>query len=238
MLKETSEGTINENDFLTTKKYYWDNASRTTCRVGWNREVFHCIDTSDKAYWLGFILGDGCIHISRDGCAYFSIDISQRDEEYLLKFSNFIKAQELIIKHTIHPTTHNTLSHVMLCGKSTIQDLINLGITPVKSGKEQWIDTPFSNDFIRGVFDADGFIRRSLYSIGLVGSKELLLKVQNEFKQHLDVYPKKVHAHGIIYKIEYTAKSDKQKIANFLWYDGCASLKRKQLLADEIKKIC
>ena len=50
--------------------------------------------------------------------------------------------------------------------------------------------------------------------------------------------PKTIGEHGIIYRIEYTAKDDKKKIANYLWYDNCISLDRKQKLADEIKKIC
>ena len=42
-----------------------------------------------------------------------------------------------------------------------------------------------------------------------------------------NIKPNKIGKHGSIYRIEYCSKEDKQKIANYLWYDGCVSLDRK-----------
>lgn len=231
---------IKEEDFLRIKKYYWNDRVKTTYSTGWNRDIFQNIDSPEKAYWLGFILADGCIHIQNlermNG--HFSIDISGEDVEHLYKFSKFIEAQENIVSHTTHPDTGNDLAHVQLCCQATLRDLYNLGIRPKKSGKEEWIETSFNRDFIRGCYDGDGYIKKDLKSIGLVGSYNLLSKIQTVFFKELNIVPKKIGKHDTIYRIEYTSKEDKKKIADYLWYDGCVSLDRKQKLADEIKKIC
>ena len=231
---------IEEEDFLQIKKLYWNDVQRKTYNVGWNREIFKTIDTPEKAYWLGFILADGCLHLTNKNSfiGHFSIDISAEDKRHLYKFANFVEAQQDIVQITTHPITGNKLAHIQLCCSETHKDLFNLGIKPQKSGKEQWIETDFPADFIRGYYDGDGYIKQNLSNIGLVGSYDLLHKIQQHFYKTLDIVPKTIGKHGTIYRIEYTSKSDRKKIANYLWYNNCISLDRKQKLADEIKKIC
>lgn len=231
---------IDERELLKIKTYYWDDKQHRSYEKGWNRNIFSTIDTPEKAYWLGFILADGCIHLTKPDSywGHFSIDIGGRDAGHLKKFADFIEAKEDIIQYTKHSITGKDLVHVQLSSSSVLKDLVNLGITPRKSGKENWIDTPYPADFIRGCYDGDGYIKEDLHSIGLVGSYNLLQKIQEHFFQVLNIPPKKIGKHGVIYRIEYTSLSDRQKIVNYLWYDGCVSLDRKQVKADKIKKIC
>lgn len=229
---------IEEKNFLKIKRLYWNDVSHRSYEVGWNRDIFKNIDTPEKAYWLGFILADGCLHITNEKfVGHFSIDIGGEDKEHLYKFADFVEAQQDIVQFTIHPQTKKTLAHIQLCCSETHKRLYELGIKPRKSGKEEWIDTPFPADFIRGCYDGDGYIKKDLSSIGLVGSYNLLKDIQQHFLKVLEIEPKTIGEHGIIYRIEYTSKKDKQKIANYLWYDGCISLDRKQELADKIKKL-
>lgn len=61
--------------------------------------------------------------------------------------------------------------------KEIWQALKNLSIEQNKSGHERIpknIPSDFIPDFIRGLWDGDGFIRDNLTGIGLVGSKECL----------------------------------------------------------------
>lgn len=231
---------INEEELLKVKKLFWDDEMHRSYSIGWNRSIFSKIDSPEKAYWLGFILADGCIHFTKKEKfeGHFSIDISGKDVHHLEKFSSFIEAQSNIIQHTKHNITGNDLVHVQLSCSSTLRDLFNLGIKPRKSGEEKWIETPYPADFIRGCYDGDGYIKKDLTSIGIVGSYELLYNIQQHFKQNLGLIPKTIGNHGKIYRIEYTSIKDKKAIANYLWYDNCVSLDRKQILADKIKKIC
>ena len=231
---------FDEKEFLQVKKLYWNDFSHRSYDVGWNREVFENITTPEKAYWLGFILADGCLHLTNKDSfsGHFSIDIGGKDKAHLYKFSSFVEATQDIVQTTTHCITGNELAHVQLCCSKTNKDLFNLGIKPNKSGKEEWIETPFPADFIRGCYDGDGYIKKDLTSIGLVGSYNLLNAIQQHFLANLNIQPKTIGKHGIIYRIEYTSISDKIKIANYLWYDDCVSLDRKQILAEKIKKLC
>lgn len=231
---------IDEDELLKIKKLYWNDNTHRSYDVGWNRNIFHTISNAETAYWLGFILADGCLHLTNTNNfnGHFSIDIGGEDKKHLYKFASFIEADRDIIQTTIHNITGNELIHVQLCCADTQRDLYNLGIRPRKSGKEKWIETPFPADFIRGYYDGDGYIKQDLGSIGLVGSYELLNSIQQHFLSVLNVTPKKIGEHGSIFRIEYTSKADKKAIANYLWYDGCISLDRKQILAEKIKKIC
>lgn len=229
---------IDEQEFLEVKKYYWNDRTRQSYKIGWDRDIFHKIDTPEKAYWLGFIMADGCIHHTSEKVGFFSIDISGRDVKHLEKFASFVGAKQNIIQHTTHSDTGNDLVHIQLSCYATVNDLENLGICSRKSEKEQWIDTPYPADFIRGYYDGDGYIKKDLHSIGLVGSYDLLHKIQEHFREVLGIQSHKIGKHGTIFRMEYCAKEDKKKIANYVWYDGCVSLQRKQELVDKIKKLC
>lgn len=160
---------IDEEKFLKVKRLYWSDRTNFRYQIGWNHSIFHKIDTPEKAYWLGFILADGCLHITgEDFRGHVSIDIGGADKEHLHKFSSFIEATEDMIKTTHHADTGNELVHISLCGKEVVEDLYNLGIRPRKSGRERYIETDFPRDFIRGCYDGDGYIKKrfTLYRIG------------------------------------------------------------------------
>lgn len=229
---------IDENTFLEVKRLYYDEEAKKFCQVGYNRNIFSILDSPEKCYWLGFILADGSI-VEEDGrTAHFAINLGGIDDNHLKKFSSFIEAQQDMVKYRYHTITHNLLCYIQLCGGRFIKDLEKLGVHPKKSGLEDWIDTPYPKDFIRGYLDGDGFIRKNLGSIGCVGGYGILSGIQNYFLEELGIQKHKIFEHGTIYKIEYCAKKDKKLIAEQLWYPGCISLDRKQLLIDEIKKIC
>lgn len=184
---------IDEEELLKVKRLYWNDNTHRSYEIGWNRNIFHTISTPEQAYWLGFILADGCLHLvnKNNFNGHFSIDIGAEDKDHLYKFASFIEADQDIIQTTVHSITGNELVHVQLCCADTQKDLYNLGIQPRKSGKEKWIDTPFPADFIRGVYDGDGYIRENLHSIGLVGSYDLLFAIQQHFLSVLGIEPKK-----------------------------------------------
>ncbi len=63
-------------------------------RLKFDNTVFDCIDTEEKAYWLGFIFADG--YISSDslkGKSRYLLEISLKasDKNHLDKFNKFMK---------------------------------------------------------------------------------------------------------------------------------------------------
>ena len=228
---------INEQVFLEWYETEY-KGSPYNSGIKWNREVFDNIDNPEKAYWVGFILADGCLH---EGTSTLSVDLSIRDKIHLEKFITFIGGDvDQLLQTTIHSITHKKLVHVQLCGKHTYNSLLQLGLFPQKSGHEKYIYTNYDKDFIRGIVDGDGYIRQDLTEIGIVGSYELLATIQEKFFHYLKVKPNKIMVHGTIFRISYRSKQAVYSIIEWLYENAEVSLERKQTLANYIlnEKIC
>ena len=206
--------------------------------INYNRNIFNKIDNEEKAYWLGFIVADGYLNINKH---MLRIKLGNRDRSHLIKFIKFIGGNEEMLKSEIHSETGNENFYVSLYSKEVMNDLISLGIEQAKSGKEKVcnIDKKYYRDFIRGLWDGDGFIRENLSGIGLFGSEEVLAFVQNYFNDSLGVKPLKIYPHCNTFKIEYrSTRKAIPLILNHLYGDKDVALDRKKELATKIEKIC
>lgn len=129
-----------------------------------NENFFEKIDTEEKAYWLGFIMADGCISTSNKNTpnSRLSIILKKDDLNHLEKFNNSLKASFPIMQKTISDKRGFTTEKAEIRINSTkmCADLIKLGVAPQKTGKELLpkIDECFIKHFIRGFFDGDGSI--------------------------------------------------------------------------------
>lgn len=206
--------------------------------INYNRNIFNKIDNEEKAYWLGFIVADGYLNINKH---MLRIKLGNRDRSHLIKFIKFVGGNEEMLKSEIHSETGNENFYVSLYSKEVMNDLLSLGVEQAKSGKEKVcnIDKKYYRDFIRGLWDGDGFIRENLSGIGLVGSEEVLAFVQNYFNNSLGVKPLKIYPHCNTFKIEYrSTRKAIPLILNHLYGDKDVALDRKKELATKIEKIC
>ena len=206
--------------------------------INYNRNIFNKIDNEEKAYWLGFIVADGYLNINKH---MLRIKLGNRDRSHLIKFIKFVGGSEEMLKSEIHSETGNENFYVSLYSKEVMNDLLSLGVEQAKSGKEKVcnIDKKYYRDFIRGLWDGDGFIRENLSGIGLVGSEEVLAFVQNYFNDSLGVKPLKIYPHCNTFKIEYrSTRKAIPLILNHLYGDKDVALDRKKELATKIEKIC
>lgn len=206
--------------------------------INYNRNIFNKIDNEEKAYWLGFIVADGYLNINKH---MLRIKLGNRDRSHLIKFIKFVGGNEEMLKSEIHSETGNENFYVSLYSKEVMNDLLSLGVEQAKSGKEKVcnINKKYYRDFIRGLWDGDGFIRENLSGIGLVGSEEVLAFVQNYFNNSLGVKPLKIYPHCNTFKIEYrSTRKAIPLILNHLYGDKDVALDRKKELATKIEKIC
>ena len=150
--------------------------------INYNRHIFDKIDNEEKAYWLGFIVGDGYLNLDKH---MLRIKLGNKDKQHLIKFINFIDGEEDMLKSEIHSITGNENYYVSLYSQEITKALQSLGVEQAKSGKEKIcnIKPQYYKDFIRGLWDGDGFIREDLSGIGLVGSYEILNFVQHFFEE-------------------------------------------------------
>lgn len=148
----------------------------------YDEDYFKEIKTANQAYVVGFILGDGTI-LDRGKSKRINITLAAKDYQLLkdiareLNMENAVKFRKKCVINEQHKYS------LVINSTKMANDLINLGITPNKTGKEQFI---FFNDkelqwaFLRGFFDADGHIRvykRNGYlkaRMGFTGNHEIL----------------------------------------------------------------
>lgn len=166
------------------------------CRF--DETIFDCIDTEEKAYWLGFIYADGYIssplakglHKGKNNYS-FEIALQLSDIDHLIKFNSFVKHNKInIITDTKDPIRPRCRWNVK--NKHLWESLNKLGCTPKKS-----LTLTFPNEdvfarksliipFIRGFFDGDGCLSytKSGYNnkvypkCGFTGTKDMLENIE------------------------------------------------------------
>lgn len=115
-----------------------------------NDKSFDNINNQDKAYWLGFIMGDGSVNSNT-----LSIEITQKDESHLCKFIDFMGGNNNI------SYTAKSCCAVHFCSSYLIKSLKAHGIVQNKTYKNiltPGIPSHFIRHFYRGLYDSDGWI--------------------------------------------------------------------------------
>lgn len=138
----------------------WNEAKREAglplCRGGnppkpVEEDYFERIDTPTKAYWLGFLFGDGSLVEREYG---HRVQLTQRNEDadHLLKFKRTIRSENAII-------ADGDVRHLRVGNPTFVSHLREQGFTTTKSTDGKLPDLPswsLRRGFIRGLSDADG----------------------------------------------------------------------------------
>lgn len=122
---------------------------------------FDNINTEEKAYWLGFLFADGCIH-ERSGQNRISLVLAIKDKKHLEKFKKAISFEGPIIDYAKKSGKFLGLVHsyLRITSQKLSDSLSNLGCVPRKSLilKFPKINDDLKHHFIRGYFDGDGSV--------------------------------------------------------------------------------
>ena len=130
----------------------------------YNENYFKEIDTTEKAYWLGFLYADGCItrFYRNEKMKSMSLELTLQsfDKEHLKKLRRCLDSNVPISEKRVKKYLANKI--VFNC-TSMCRDLINNGCTPVKSNtlsfpNDSILRKDLISHFIRGYFDGDGGI--------------------------------------------------------------------------------
>jgi hypothetical protein len=217
---------------FVTKVFNENNLVRRTNKINsrkyfLNDNYFDVIDSSEKAYWLGFIAADGYITSKRQGEGQkFGITLSNIDHGHLDKLNICLNSTYPI---NVYNASNNYSSESVFCrllvsSDQIVNSLKNLGIVENKTlilqfpSKEQVPDT-FIMDYIRGYMDGDGAI--SFYRgsktpsciIGFTGQKEFLEMIQ----YHLGINLKLSTKDGITYQFNIGGNNQCLNILNKLY---------------------
>lgn len=220
-------------------------------RLKFDNTVFDCIDTEEKAYWLGFIFADG--YISSDslkGKSRYLLEISLKasDKNHLDKFNKFMK-HENANKVTIEDAKCGKVickrCRWYVANKHLWETLNNYGCTPRKSLTLKFPDESIfkSRDlirhFIRGYFDGDGCFTRHIHhtivfpAISFLGTKDFLDKILEYSKIEANYRNDKCYTE-FTWTLEYH-KEPGIELINYLYNNCTIYLDRKYKLYEFFK---
>lgn len=212
------------------KKFNIVKHSKSKCikRYFCDESYFEKIDSSDKAYFLGFMYADGNINPLTGRIV---INLQERDKDILLKLKESINYTGELLLWKKQPPRQNQYA-LCFTNKKMVNDLINLGVTYSNKSFNldypYFIDDKYQLDFIRGFFDGDGCISRSkkwAVKLHFVGTENMLKGVNYYFDKLLNV-PSKVrdctegkYSDEIIKNLAVDKKSDIYKVMS-TWYSN------------------
>jgi hypothetical protein len=180
----------NNTNFRLIRKILIDNNreirtnSFNSRRYSLNHEKFDTIDSEDKAYWLGFLFADGCVHENSND---ISLSLSIVDIGHLEKFKTFLETDKPI--RTYSKKVGSDYSKMIATSSHMKESLISLGCIPNKTTTLRFpnIRKDLVLHFIRGYFDGDGSITyastQKSYKFRMCGTYEFLSSV----KEILDI---------------------------------------------------
>lgn len=206
-----------------------------------NEEFFKEINSNKKAYWLGFLMADGTMREYRNNKYQLSFELKEEDKYIIENFNNDIESNYLV--SISNNSNYNTKrARLIITNHNFTKHLIAKGIIPQKTGQEiipSDIPKDFVKDFIRGFFDGDGSIQfthknRVRSKFHLVSCSETILnqiKKTLELEANVKFTEKSLHVKSgssHIYELETSTLTEIAKIYDYLYYNDCICLKRKE----------
>lgn len=208
-----------------------------------NEDYFKNIDSSEKAYFLGLLMADGTMREHKNSCYQLSLELKQDDKYIIDIFNNCIESNYKVVISN-NSNYNSKRARLIITNFNFASNLLNHGVVPHKTGKETvpLIDANFNKDFIRGFFDGDGSIqftdtgKRVRSRFHLVScSYNVLFQIKSILESEANVIftEKSIHLKSNtsnIYELETSTLPEIAKIYDYLYYDKCLHLKRKELI--------
>lgn len=219
--------------------------ARKCNRIPVNERYFENIDTEDKAYWLGFIAGDGCVDKKHET---LTLDLGIIDKDHLQLFLNCIESDHIIrTRNRVNKITGNAYQTccVAIYRAPLIDDLIKHGVGPNKS-KELSISPTIPKElishFIRGIVDSDGCWTLNKYNTLCFSIVSSVLSFSNELQKILmnecDLNQTVISAtyNNKAYTFAYQGNIQTRKIFHYLYGNSKTYLNRKFQIGNELFK--
>lgn len=204
---------------------------------GFNKNFFESIDSEIQAYWLGFIISDGCIYNNR-----LQIELQEKDKEHLHRFKKDIESQHPL--HYLKPREKfpGSYSHpayrLRIGSKKLCQDLFKLKVTPKKTLIATFpeIKLELQRHLIRGLLDGDGCIHFNSEKtsgnkyICFLGSEDIIKNIVSCIGINKNYQLRKNH-----YIVKYNSILHFKYLYNYLYRDATVFLERKRVIAEQLK---
>ena len=231
------------------------NARESQLKYHFNEKIFDCIDSEEKAYWLGFLYADGYVE-TVDKKHHLVLALAKKDRQHIERFNNFLQSNYPIHDYIIKTGEFSgkEYSKVMLNSPHLVETLISYGCTPRKSLTLKFPDfnifksQSLINHFIRGYFDGDGSVFISnekhwrngtmtkVIHYRFVGTEEFLQQI--DFQINLKGCKKK-KKRSQAWELAYKRKKKVLPFFKYLYEDATVYLDRKRdIFINYIKEEC
>lgn len=197
-----------------------------------NHNYFERIDSEAKAYWLGFLMADGCIYRGSDAHSYrLQINLKGSDIEHLNLFQEAIGSAYKIQEKKIR---ESDVCLLKVNSTKMCHDLMKWKVTPRKSlvCEMPEIDASLHRHYVRGYFDGDGCLDWTHGGLprARIGGGELMLTAIQAIAKDAGI-ASRLYAPSKgqkIYSLEWTDSREARKFASWMYDNSVVSLKRKQ----------
>lgn len=206
-----------------------------------NEDYFSIIDSPEKAYFLGLIVTDGCLHRSKGKQPLVSITIQKSDDYILNRFLEEINSKKKV--------THDGrgCSQVSILSQKMVDSLKKYGVNERKSLCTVFpknLPAEFHGHFIRGVFDGDG--SASYYSRKgrkahtkavrfCQGNNQFLIDLMDCLHENAGVKTVSLYREKeSLWSIAYRSNESLLKVIEYMYEDASIYIKRKKELCDLI----
>lgn len=216
--------------------------SKGNKRQLYNEDYFELIDTEDKAYWLGFLMADGCVYKGQDKYSYrLQINLSYVDIEQLNNFQNDIGSNYTItIKENnsklIKRKENKEIALLKVNSTKMCKDLMQKGMLPKKTFNEHFpfIDESLYSHYIRGYFDGDGCIscntskNTNQWSFEIIGGMQSIVNMYDIIPVSCNLYRMESRCSQPLYKLSVVKIEDLLKLEKWLYSNANRYLVRKR----------
>jgi hypothetical protein len=199
-------------------------------------DLFSVIDSEAKAYWLGFIMADGCV---RRGDT-LSTTLAACDSGHLDKMAAFLGTSSPVRYFDMGSGFSDRVTRgARLCVYSTklVSDLAKVGILPNKTFcAEPWVGPPeLMRHYWRGAVDGDGWVavRKSSNHVGICGTYAIVQGFSSHINGKFD-WSALPHPDKNIFRVEYSGVRNAADVARHLYDGATVYLDRKMAKAQEV----
>ncbi|GAA4362088.1 hypothetical protein GCM10023185_29660 [Hymenobacter saemangeumensis] len=205
-----------------------------------NEKAFKVL-TPESAYWVGFLMADGCVRWRTPLSARVTLSLQAKDRKHIEKYRLFLgSSHSITLDASSCKTRPNVQPKFMLSIASAeiARDLESYGVGPNKTISAQaksreLVDSPH---FWRGVVDGDGCIGEGTKGqavLNLVGTKDLLTQFQAFVKRYCPKAAATPRKQENIYQLALGHRQA-EEIVSVLYRGALISLERKQKIAETI----
>lgn len=228
----------------TVRKYFKKYGIESTIgsqgarKYNYDESYFEDIDCEEKAYWLGFLMADGCVYAGTDNYSYrLQINLKLSDKYHLERFQKSLgshyKIQEKYLKNSGACTLK--INSTKLC-----KDLIRHGIIPRKSlnCKKPDLSDSLMPHFIRGYFDGDGCITcdsKNRWKFSFSGGEDMMLFLKEQLECKTFIYKIK---NSKAFSLEAASKESLAYFYDYIYSDATIYLDRKKEKYDKCHFKC